>query len=97
MKLLESILFIFFLFGCSSTLSPQENQCFALCSRLENSCHVSNSDDFEFDLCYDYCINLPSEEEVDSFQGCGECYIAIECNYEIYAAICYPHCESAPL
>lgn len=96
-KLLKSILFVFLCTGCNNVPSPEEIECFNICSRLENSCNISNTDDFEFESCYEYCVNLPSVEEIDGFQVCSECYIAIKCNPGFYAAICYPHCESAAL
>jgi hypothetical protein len=86
-----------FLVGCNRGYTQQELQCANLCSDLENTCRPTNVGSFEFGLCYDYCVGLTSQPEVDNFQSCSECYIAIECNAELYNSICYPDCESAPL
>jgi len=83
-----------FLLGCNSGYSQQQIQCRDLCSTLEYTCRPTNVGTYEYDLCYDYCIGLPNQQEVDNFQSCSECYMAIECNDDLYATVCYPDCES---
>lgn len=80
--------------GCNTGYSQQQLQCRDLCSAVEHTCRPTNVGSFEYDLCYDYCAGLPSMQEVDNFQSCSECYMAIECNDEIYGTLCYPACET---
>ena len=83
-----------FLYGCNTGYSQQQLQCRDLCSELNFTCNPTNIGTFEYNLCYDYCVALPSQQEVDSFQSCSECYMAISCDDEIYGTVCYPACES---
>lgn len=80
--------------GCNTGYSQQQLQCRDLCSLLENTCRPTNVGTYEYDLCYDYCVALPTPQEVNNFQSCSECYMAIECNDDLYATVCYPDCES---
>jgi hypothetical protein len=92
MKNIYFITFLF-LFGCNSGYSQQQLQCANLCSTLNYTCNPTNVGRFEYDLCYDYCEKLPTQQEVDNFQSCSECYMAIECDNDLYATVCYPDCE----
>ena len=83
-----------FMFGCNTGYSQQQLQCRDLCSLLEHTCRPTNVGTYEYDLCYDYCVALPTSQEVNNFQSCSECYMAIECNDDLYATVCYPDCES---
>ena len=85
---------LLFIYGCNTGYSHQQLQCRDLCSLIEATCHPTNVGTFEYDLCYDYCAGLPTQQEVDSFQSCSECYMGIECNDDLYATICYPDCEN---
>ena len=89
-----TVVFLLFLVGCNTGYSQQQLQCRDLCSELDNVCNPTNVGEFEYGLCYDYCVGLPNQIELDNFQSCSECYIAISCNDEIYGSICYPDCES---
>jgi hypothetical protein len=40
-----------------------------------------------------FCIGLETQLEVDNFQSCSECFMAIECNDQLYGSLCYPACE----
>lgn len=79
--------------GCNTGYSQQQLQCRDLCSLLEHTCRPTNVGTFEYDLCYDYCIGLPTQQEVNNYQSCSECYMAVECDNNLYAAVCYPACE----
>lgn len=93
-KLLINIIAVLFLCGCNDGYSQQQLQCRDLCSELNYICNPTNIGEFEYGLCYDYCVELPTQQELDNFQSCSECYMAISCNDEIYTSICYPSCES---
>ena len=82
------VIFLFSLlfFGCGN--EQQHVQCESLCQRLDTTCN-----DFEYEYCYEYCIGLDTLQQVNSFQSCGECYMAIECSDQLYGSICYPACE----
>jgi hypothetical protein len=60
---------------------------------LEHTCRPTNVGTFEYGLCYEYCMGLPTQQKVDIYQSCSECYMAIECNNDLYASMCYPACE----
>ena len=91
------ILIALCLIGCNHGYTQQQLQCANVCSELEHTCRPTNVGTFEYGLCYDYCANLTSQPEVDNFQSCSECYMAIQCNAELYNSICYPDCETTPL
>ncbi len=84
---------LLFLLGCNGGYD-QQLQCRDLCSLLDDTCRPTNVGTFEYGLCYEYCMGLPTQQAVDSYQSCSECYMAIECNNALYASICYPDCES---
>ena len=92
MKNLALITFLF-MFGCNSGYSQQQLQCRDLCSLLDHTCNPTNVGTFEYDLCYDYCVGLPTQQAVDSYQSCSECYMGVECDNNLYAMFCYPACE----
>ena len=88
------IISLLFLYGCNTGYSQQQLECRDLCSLLEHTCRPTNVGTYEYDLCYDYCIGLPTQQEVDNYRSCSECYMAVECDNDLYASICYPDCES---
>jgi hypothetical protein len=88
-----SVITLLFLSGCNG-YSQQQLQCTDICSQLEHTCRPTNVGTFEYGLCYEYCMGLPTQQKVDSYQSCSECYMAIECNNDLYASMCYPACES---
>ena len=84
---MRTFILIFLLFaGCSN--DRQLIQCDNLCRTLDGTCNS-----FEYGYCYDFCIGLDTQGEVDNFQSCSECFMAIECNDRLYGSVCYPACE----
>lgn len=86
-----------FVVGCNAGYTQQEIQCSNLCSDLSQACRPTSVGSFEYRLCYDYCSDLTTQQEVDNFQSCSECYMAIECNDDLYGSVCFPDCETTPL
>lgn len=83
------ILLTALLLGCMDAAAMERHQeCLQICNVTANSCNDFNEED-----CTSYCSELVSMEEVEDFRICAYCYIAVYCDNNSYAYVCYPVCE----
>lgn len=82
------VLISLFLYGCVDAVAREQFQrCRTICSYPAGNCNNFNLED-----CVSYCTGLASTEEVDAYEACADCYVAVWCDARGFQSICYPGC-----
>jgi len=77
-----------FLVGCcNASTNERYERCIAICGNPSNVCNNLVLED-----CVSVCVEYSTSEEVDAFQACAECYVAVQCDPRSYQTLCYPSC-----